>query len=77
MKVAFTYQVDDGYIGGSRPQRMSIDIDELPDDSDMSDVRDYVERAIQEDFNQKISWSCESLDDVVSQLHEALHADRS
>ena len=53
-----TYQVDDGYVGGgSRPQHVEIDDDEIEECESQADFEALVEQAIQEHFEQNIHTS--------------------
>ena len=55
MKV--TWQVDDGYISGSRPHTTEIDDDELAECETEEERQDLINDSIQNDFEQCISWS--------------------
>ena len=53
--VEVTYEVEDGYVGGSAPHYVSIpreDWDETP----AEDRRALAEQMVREDFQQNISW---------------------
>ncbi len=52
-----TWEVDDGYVGGSRPQQTEIDDDELADCETEKDREDHIAMCIQDDFSQRVSWS--------------------
>lgn len=49
------YEVDDGYIGDSRPQYFTIDVDDIEDDMDEEALRELFYQAMEEDFQQRIS----------------------
>ena len=51
------WEVEDGYIGKSRPQHTVIDDDELAERETEEEKEQLIEECIQDDFNQKISWS--------------------
>lgn len=48
------WQVEDGYVGKSRPQKTEIDDSELADCETWSEAEKLISDAIQEDFSQKI-----------------------
>ena len=55
MKV--TWQVDDGYVGGSRPHTTEVDDYELSECETEEERQELINDTIQNDFDQKISWS--------------------
>ena len=52
-----TWEVEDGYVGKSRPQKTTIDNDELAECDTDEEKNEYIEQCIQEDFMMNISWS--------------------
>lgn len=54
MKV--TWEVDDGYVGGSRPQTVEVDDNELADCENEEQRRQLIEDYVQEDFENKVTW---------------------
>ncbi|MCK5343287.1 MAG: hypothetical protein KAR20_07775 [Candidatus Heimdallarchaeota archaeon] len=57
MKV--TWEVEDGYCGGSRPHTTEVDDDELAECETEEERENLIIDYIQEDFEQNISW-CET-----------------
>lgn len=53
-----TYYVEDGY-AGSRPKHLIIDDDELAELETEQEKHEYIENAIQQHFEENISWSCD------------------
>ena len=51
------WQVDDGYVSGSRPQTTKIDDDELAECETEEERKELINDYIQNDFEQRISWS--------------------
>ena len=54
------WEVEDGYVGKSRPQEIIIPDDEIYDwEGKISEEekQKLIEDCVQEDFNQKISWA--------------------
>ena len=52
-----TWEVEDGYIGKSRPQYTKIDDSELAHCQTEEEKEEFIEMCIQEDFEANISWS--------------------
>jgi len=50
------YEVDDGYCGGSRPQIVDVDDDELSQCETTQQKKEYIEKEVQEHFEQTITW---------------------
>ena len=50
-------QVEDGYLGGSRPHTTEVDDDELSECDTKEERQEVINDTIQNDFDQKISWS--------------------
>jgi len=55
MKV--TWEVQDGYVGASRPQYTVIPDDELAECEEDWEREDLIAEYVREDFLQRISWS--------------------
>jgi len=51
-----TWEVDDGYAGGSRPQNTDINDDELLDYETDEEKEQFINDVIQEEFEQRITW---------------------
>ena len=52
-----TWEVDDGYVGKSRPQHTEVPDDELAECETDEEREDLINDYIQSDFEQRISWS--------------------
>ncbi len=52
-----TWEVEDGYIGKSRPQHTEIDDDEISECDTEKEKEEFIAECIEEDFKQTISWS--------------------
>lgn len=57
-----TWQVEDGYVGGSRPHTTVID-DEDMEDLDEKEREEFITERIDEDFRETISWTILSRED--------------
>ena len=65
-KFELTWEVDDGYCGGGRPQELEIDLDEFARDYDTAEqIESAIEELIQDDFAQNIRWTCDDIGDAV------------
>ena len=51
------WEVEDGYMGKSRPQETEIDDDELAEYETEEEKEEFIRNEIQNDFEQTISWS--------------------
>jgi hypothetical protein len=51
-----TWMIEDGYVGASRYQHLEIPDEDMEDMDDEAKEK-YIEEYIQNDFNDKISWS--------------------
>jgi hypothetical protein len=54
--IEITWEIDDGYVGKSRPQHTYIQKWELADCDDDAERERLIEEAVKEDFYNKISW---------------------
>lgn len=57
-----TWQVEDGYVGGSRPHTTVIDDEDL-EDLDEKERDERIDEFIEEDFRNKVSWVILSSED--------------
>ena len=53
--VEITYEVEDGYVGGSAPHHVRISREDW-DETPVEDRRALAEQMVREDFQQNISW---------------------
>lgn len=51
------WQVDDGYVGKSRPQTTNVYLEDLDHCESIIDIIAEIENAVQDDFQQKICWN--------------------
>ena len=64
MKVRVTWQVDDGYVGKSRPQITIIPEEEFEDCKTEADRNAIIEEFVDSDFQNRISWFIDSIDEI-------------
>lgn len=51
-----TWEVEDGYVGKSRPQYTEIYDDDIRECESIKEAVELIEEAVQEDFESKITW---------------------
>ncbi len=64
-EIEVRYQVEDGYVGKSRPQRFEIELNEFQHCETHTEYEMCLDELIQEEFNQCISWGCENYTDII------------
>jgi hypothetical protein len=62
MKIEIRWSVEDGYVGKDRPQTTVFDSDDVMDEEDWEQLTEeekqgYIHESVQDDFEQKITWS--------------------
>lgn len=55
--VRVTWEVDDGYVGKSRPQHTEVPEDDLEDCETDEERKRRIKEYVEEDFKQRISFS--------------------
>lgn len=73
-KVTVRWTVEDGYVGKSRPQETEIDVETLLSDYDPEtdhDIHYAVYEAVDEDFQNRVSYGITNLDEVVEAVRQA------
>lgn len=66
------WEVEDGYVGKSRPQHAEIDLDEFEEDMNDEDIEGMIWDMVQRDFDQKITYYVSNISEVVSAVKEYL-----
>lgn len=51
------WEVEDGYVGGSRPHYTEVDDEELAECETEQERQNLIDEYIQEDFEQTVTWS--------------------
>lgn len=75
MEFEITWEIEDGYCGGSRPQHLKIDLDNFDQDTSLQDIERILEDLIQEDFTQTVSWFSGDYKDAAQEIFNALQAE--
>ncbi len=60
------YEIDDGYVGGARPQRFNIGADNLEDGMTDAEIEQLLDDMTHEDFLQKASPCIDNRDEFVA-----------
>ena len=63
MPVIVTWEVNDGYVSGSAPQTTLIDDCDWLECETEEERQDLVSDCVQNDFEQKVTWSINKVDD--------------
>lgn len=59
------WQVDDGYVGGSRPHYLEVPLDEFQHCTTEQEVRDVLDEIVRDDFDQRIGFVINNEAEVV------------
>ncbi len=68
-----TREIEDGYVGKSRPQHTNIDDQELSECDTIDESMEMVNDSIQEDFENNITWCYTNQDDVKSEIESIIN----
>lgn len=73
-KIACTYEIDDGYVGGSRPQRFNVDPEDFRDMS-YEQMAALLDEIAHEEMQQRVT-ACvlrvqETIEDITAALAKA------
>jgi hypothetical protein len=74
-KFRVEWDVEDGYVGGSRPQVLSVSLCEFDGDS-LEEIVQYIEQSIQDDFDEKVSWYSHNYKEVAREIFDRLKETR-
>lgn len=66
------WEVDDGYVGGSRPHSTEIDENEIRDYETIDEAIEFIEEMIREDYDINITWYMKNREKVVEKVKEIL-----
>ena len=72
--VQITWEVSDGYVSGSRPQRTDIDVRDIDVYLSREDVKELIEYWVQRDFDESVypAISEKYMERAVNEIMEAL-----
>lgn len=60
------WEIEDGYVGKARPQSFKIDMDDMVRSCETAEeAARYIDDALQQDFEDKISWYSKNKQDVL------------
>lgn len=82
MEYTIKWEVTDGYAGKSRPQETKVDILDHMDSEEWENLSkdekaEFIFDIVQEDFESKISFSVENLDELLIDEGESYEEDES
>ena len=63
-----TWEVEDGYIGGSRPQSTRIPDSDFEYFETEAEAIAYIDECVQDDFDNKITWHYRSYDRMLEEI---------
>lgn len=69
MGVVIKWEVEDGYVGGARPQETEIDIDDFIHD-DEDDLEQILDDVVGDDFETKITYSISNMNEVIAAIKQ-------
>lgn len=72
--VELRWEVGDGYVGKSRPQKTQIHSSEC-EGMTREEIEEHVEQCMQDDFDQKITAEASNLREVVDTIYNAVGAE--
>lgn len=64
-KFQVCYEIEDGYVGKSRPQHFNFYASDLEDDFEEENIEMILEECTQTDFENKISWYITNKDEFI------------
>lgn len=70
-KIELRYQIDDGYVGGARPQYMTIHLDDVAGCETEEQVRNTCYELAEEHMRERTSVSVRNEEDVVEMWRRA------
>jgi hypothetical protein len=70
--IEVTWEIEDGYCGGARPQSSDLSFEDFEEDMSYEEITDRVWELVEEDFKQSISFDIDNLDDLVHKIQEHL-----
>lgn len=73
-KITVNWEVDDGYVGGSRPQHFKLDIADLADYEKEEDARAELHSILQEEMMQKVNAVLRNEEEIMDAWREARKA---
>lgn len=65
-KLTVIWEISDGYVGGSRPHRMTISEDDFSGHMTDEELEEILFEMVDEDFRRKASYSITNEDEVLS-----------
>lgn len=67
-----TWEVDDGYVGGSAPHHLTVRLDWFSGTEDVDTIKEILEQSIWDDFESKVHWYSTNYKEIAAEIHAAL-----
>lgn len=64
-KITVRWEVEDGYVGKSRPQQFDLDLEDFNGCESQSDYELALEEAVQSEFDNRISWCADNYNEII------------
>jgi hypothetical protein len=74
--IEIKYEVEDGYVGKSRPQGFTFDLFDIIYCDSVYEAMVQIEAAVEEDFRNRITWFIKNYHEVESKVEEYLKSVR-
>lgn len=65
MSLKINWEIDDGYVSGSRPQSTRISEEDLLECETEEQVREMLEESVEDDFRNHVNWCFSNLDELL------------
>lgn len=76
-RIEITWYVEDGYVGRDRPQHLRVDLSDFEFCDTEKEVEQILEELLEEAFNQRASWGCPKIDEVVTEIFAKVKEERN
>jgi archaellum component FlaG (FlaF/FlaG flagellin family) len=67
-----TWEVDDGYAGGSAPHTTNVDDEEIKDCGDIDEAMELIDDVIQSDYDSTITWYIKNRGKIIDEVNKIL-----
>ena len=67
-----SWEVEDGYVGKSRPQSFHIEDAEIKECKTINEALELINEYTQEEFENNIAWAFRSYDEMVKEIKELI-----
>lgn len=71
-RITIEWQISDGYIGCMRTQNFLLRLNEFECCANQEEIISYIMECVKDDFDQKISYKVQNLDNIVRKIEKYL-----